>query len=168
MSWNGLKTSRELVYNPRQGGKTRLLGLQDIIEPDESWSEATWDYDSSAYNNYGEGDLMGNTLMLGDGGKKHYVTMRMVSVYIVDTDPRLPLSEAMLFQSEAPFLTDETDPEIIQHLDTDKILAHHNKKREKIVDVEATRTSEVVIYLPGDRSLKEVKVVVTTHANFPR
>jgi hypothetical protein len=166
MSWNGLKTSRELVYNPRQGGKTRLLGLQDIIETDRSWSDARWD--SSAYNNYGEDDLMSDRLMLGDGGKKHYVTMRMVSVYIVDTDPRLPLSEAMLFQSEAPFLTDETDPEIIQHLDTDKILAHHNKKREKIVDVEATRTSEVVIYLPGDRTLKEVKVVVTTHANFPR
>ena len=90
---------------------------------------------------------------------------RMVDIYIVDPDLNLPKEHALLFDAKS-VLTDETDLELIQHLDTDKMLKDHNDLRANTVDREATRLSEKVVYLRSDLGMKDLRVVITTLARF--
>ncbi len=71
---------------------------------------------------------------------------RVVQVFIVDPDYRVPLENSMLYHRH-PKLTDMTDQELFYELEVKKILDAHNEKRIEIIDKDATGRAGMNIYL---------------------
>ena len=56
---------------------------------------------------------------------------RLVQVFIVDPDPKMPLEDCLLYRGEMK-LTDLTDQELFFELDMKSMLDQHNERRTKV------------------------------------
>lgn len=89
---------------------------------------------------------------------------RVVQVFIVDPDERVPLEKALLYQGEQK-LTDATDRELFFEIDIKRLLDRHNEERVQILDKEATAKSGRDVYLEPIR-IRDLKMVVVNIATF--
>ena len=89
---------------------------------------------------------------------------RIVQVFIVDQDERVPLDSALLYQGEQ-MLTDATDKELFFEIDVKDLLERHNEQRAKILDKEASARLGRDVYLEPTR-IRDLKMVVVTIATF--
>lgn len=94
------------------------------------------------------------------------VTCRMVQIFIVDPDKRVPVEKRCLYQTSEPFMTDLTDQELYHmQVDIKMLLELHNNERRGIVDKEASRLKEKDVYLDEIR-IRDLKMVVVELATF--
>jgi hypothetical protein len=95
------------------------------------------------------------------------VGRRLVQVFIIDPDERMPLDESILHQSNDPFLTDLTDQEIFYGLHIAEMLSGHNERRAETLDKKATNQNHhgENVYLEPIR-VRDLRMVVVTMANF--
>jgi hypothetical protein len=87
--------------------------------------------------------------------------IRLVQVFIVDTDENIPLDKAFLYQG-TPKLTDQTDQELFFELDMRQLLADHNVVRIAVVDKKKT---DRTVFLEPAR-IRDLKMSVVTMAQF--
>lgn len=87
---------------------------------------------------------------------------RIVRVFIVDPDFRIPLNKAILFEAPEQ-LTDLTDQELFMEVNIKPILVEHNAYRTGLVD--KTVKSEKQVFLEPVR-IRDLKMVVSTIAEF--
>lgn len=91
------------------------------------------------------------------------VKRRVVQVFIADTDERVPLEDALLYQGE-PFFTDLMDDELYYEINVKELLDKHNEVRSKIEDEQLSSKDE-------KKYLKKIKIryltmTVVTIAEF--
>jgi hypothetical protein len=89
-------------------------------------------------------------------------TMRVVQVFIIDPDEKLPLDKAVLYQGK-PELTDKTDQELFFDLDMKQLLADHNVARIAVVDKKSVAAT--VQFLEPAR-IRDLKMSVVNLATF--
>ena len=89
--------------------------------------------------------------------------LRVVQVYIADTDEKVPMDKRVLFESERK-VTDSTDQELFYELDILAILGEHNKYRETVENEEWMK-GEVVRYLKPIK-IRNLTMTVVTLAEF--
>lgn len=87
--------------------------------------------------------------------------MRVVQVFIVDPDPKMPLADRLLHEGES-HLTDKDDQELFFDLDIKTMLAEHNKKRTAVVDKSVKDRTE---HLEPAR-IRDLKMTVVDVATF--
>lgn len=89
---------------------------------------------------------------------------RIVKVFVVDPDQRVPAEQSLLAQSEEQF-TDKTDQELFFDLDIRDSLAKHNEARVKIIDKQATARSGRDVFLEPIK-IRDLKMQVVQIAQF--
>jgi len=89
---------------------------------------------------------------------------RIVQVFVVDPDERVPVGDALLHSTQQEF-TDATDQELFFGLDIRSLLDNHNIMREQVLDKEASRKSGRDVFLEKAR-IRDLKMVVVTIASF--
>ena len=89
---------------------------------------------------------------------------RVVQIFIVDQDERVPLDDALLYLGEQE-LTDATDKELFFEIDVKDLLERHNEQRAKIPDEETSARSGRDVYLEPIR-IRDLKMVVVTVVTF--
>lgn len=88
-------------------------------------------------------------------------TLRLVQIFIADTDPMVPLAERLLHQT-APTVTDLTDQELFYDLPIRDILDAHNAKRVKLYDKRVKDRTQMLEPL----RIRDLKMNVVTIALF--
>ncbi len=99
-------------------------------------------------------------LIATKGKKMQHTTRRIVQVYIVDPDTKLPLDNAVLFTGEQQ-LTDSTDEELFFELPIKELIDTHNELRAKTLDKKAKKET----YLEPVR-IRDLTMTVVTIAEF--
>lgn len=89
---------------------------------------------------------------------------RIVQVFIVDPDDKVPLEEAMLFESE-PKLTDLTDQELFFEVSIKNILDAHNEVRKVTLDKKATAQTGKDVFLEPVK-IRDLAMTVVEIATF--
>ena len=89
---------------------------------------------------------------------------RIVKVFIVDPDEKVPLKDAVLYQGEEQ-LTDATDQELFFEIDIQDCLKKHNEKRLQIVDEKASARREKDVFLKEIR-IRDLVMSVVEVARF--
>jgi hypothetical protein len=89
---------------------------------------------------------------------------RVVQVYVVDPDERVPIEGALLYEGEAKF-TDATDQELFFELPIKELLDEHNTVRQKLTDEKASMASGRDVTLKPIR-IRDLKMTVVTLAAF--
>lgn len=89
---------------------------------------------------------------------------RVVQVYVVDPDERVPVESAMLYEGEPKF-TDATDQELFFELPIKDLLDEHNVTRQGLTDEKASLTTGRDITLKPIR-IRDLKMTVVTLAAF--
>lgn len=87
---------------------------------------------------------------------------RIVQVFIVDPDEKMPLKESLLYQGDIE-LTDLTDQELFFEIEIKSILIEHNKRRCEIEDKKAE--SKEKKYLEPIR-IRDLNMTVVNIAKF--
>ena len=88
-------------------------------------------------------------------------TLRLVQVFIADTNEHVPVADALLHKGEPKF-TDSTDQELFYELDIKGMLDAHNAKRTKMVNKSVKDRTE---HLEPAR-VRDLKMIVTEIAKF--
>lgn len=99
------------------------------------------------------------------GEQKVSQQRRIVQIYIVDPDERVPLKHALLYSDSKPHFTDLTDQELYFELDMKDILEKHNEKRVGILNKKASEQSGKDIFLDPVK-LRDLKMAVVNVATF--
>lgn len=89
---------------------------------------------------------------------------RVVQVFIVDPDERVPLDKSLLHHSE-PKLTDLTDQELFYEIEIKKILDTHNEARIKILDKRASERAGKDINMEPIR-IRDLVMTIVDVAKF--
>lgn len=89
---------------------------------------------------------------------------RVVQVFIVDPDERVPLEQAMLHRGD-PKLTDLTDQELFYEIEIKKLLDAHNDVRGRIPDKKPTATHGEYIFLEPIR-IRDLVMTIVDVAKF--
>jgi hypothetical protein len=90
--------------------------------------------------------------------------VRIVKVFIADTDERLPLNKRVLHTGEEQ-LTDLTDQELFFEVPIAELLKTHNALRMQTIDKKAAAKSDHEVFLEPVR-IRDLKMVVVTVASF--
>lgn len=90
--------------------------------------------------------------------------MRIVKVYIADSDENLELEQRLLYSGEEK-LTDFTDQELFFEVPINDILKKHNEVRSKTVDKKASEKFGRDIFLEPVR-IRDLEMVVVEVAVF--
>jgi hypothetical protein len=90
--------------------------------------------------------------------------VRIVKVFIADTDERLPLNKRILHTGEEQ-LTDLTDQELFFEVPIAELLKTHNALRMQTIDKKAAAKSDHEVFLEPVR-IRDLKMVVVTVASF--
>lgn len=91
-------------------------------------------------------------------------TVRIVKVYIADTNDNLPLDRRVLYRGDE-HLTDSTDQELFYEIGVADILEKHNAERVKTTDkAQSTKFGRDIFLEPV--KIRDLKMVVTTVATF--
>ena len=96
---------------------------------------------------------------------KDEVRKRLVFVAVVDAHPDLDDVASVVYLSDAPIVTSDTDQEIWMGLDIKRLLALHNDTRVKVLDKEASRAAGRDIYLEPAR-IRDLCMAVIPLATF--
>lgn len=88
---------------------------------------------------------------------------RIVQVFIADTDPHIPLENAILYSGDQK-LTDRTDEELFFELNIKELLDKHNDLRATIKDKELSSKDETV-YMEPIR-IRDLTMTVVTVTEF--
>lgn len=91
-------------------------------------------------------------------------SIRIVQVFIADTNENVPLDQSVLFKGEQK-LTDLTDTELFFEVPMAEILKAHNDKRVTWADKEASKRSGKDVLLDPVK-IRDLKMVVVTVAQF--
>lgn len=91
-------------------------------------------------------------------------TRRIAQVFIADPHPDVPLTEALLYQTEPKF-TDASDQELYFESPVMEKLKAHNEKRIKWLDKEATKRAGKDVFLDPIK-VRDLRMVVVTIASF--
>ncbi len=91
-------------------------------------------------------------------------TRRVVRVYILDPDERVPLDQALLHKGDEE-LTEMEDSELFYQIEIKKLLDTHNEKRKKIIDKKASERAGKDIYLDPVR-IRDLVMTVVDVARF--
>lgn len=89
---------------------------------------------------------------------------KLVQVYVVDPDVRVPDEKAVLYESKE-FVTIETEDEIRDGLDLKGMLKKHNEVRVKILDEVRTDESDRDIFLRKIR-IKDISIQILDILTF--
>ena len=89
---------------------------------------------------------------------------RIIKIYIVDPDEKMPLDQSILYQGEE-IITDATDQELFFGLDIKGILEEHNIKRGTVIDKKASERRDKEIYLEPIR-IRDLTMNVLEIASF--
>ena len=89
------------------------------------------------------------------------VPLRLVQVFIADTNENLPLDNRMVYRGNQ-HLTDLTDQELFYEIDIATLLKNHNAVRTKTID---KRVKDRTEYLEPAR-VRDLKMNVVTIASF--
>ena len=122
---------------------------------------------SSGYSHASSGPRvgLGPFSEVQDWAKEEQMSQRrVVQIFIVDQDERVPLDDALLYLGEQE-LTDATDRELFFEIDVKDLLECHNEQRAEILDKEASARSGRDVYLEPIR-IRDLKMVVVTLATF--
>lgn len=87
---------------------------------------------------------------------------RIVQVFIVDPDEKMPLKESLLYKGDVE-LTDSTNEELFFEIEIKSLLIEHNKRRREIEDKKAD--SKEKKYLEPIR-IRELSMTVVNIAEF--
>lgn len=90
--------------------------------------------------------------------------MRIVKVFIADSDVNLPLEKRLLYKGEEQ-LTDLTDQELFYEVPITALLAEHNKLRAGALNKSATEKAGRDVYLEPVR-IRDLRMVVVDVASF--
>lgn len=90
--------------------------------------------------------------------------MRIVKVFVADTNINIPLGERVLYSGEEK-LTDLTDQELFYEINIGELLKTHNINRRAILDKAASDKFGRNIYLEEAR-VRDLKMVVVDIAIF--
>lgn len=93
--------------------------------------------------------------------KEKKMARRLVRVYVVDPDHKMPLDQSTLHAGEAT-LTDLSDRELLFELPMKQLLADHNAKRTRVVDKSFKDRTERLEPVTVD----QLKTTVVTLATF--
>lgn len=89
---------------------------------------------------------------------------RIVRIYIIDPDERVPDEKALLYESPRPFLTSATDEELYFQLPIMELLGEHNALRATLLDEETTAKCGHDTYLRPIR-IRDLKMIIVTEAS---
>ena len=87
---------------------------------------------------------------------------RLVQVFIVDPDPRLPIEWCVIHEDDKPRITDATDQELFYEIDIRALLQVHNERRATVVD---KNVKERVEHLEPAR-IRDLKMQIVEVATF--
>lgn len=92
------------------------------------------------------------------------VGRRIVQVIIADSDPKLPMENAILYRGQDE-VTDSTDDEIFMELGVKAMLDKHNATRIKVLDKAASKKTEKDVFLEPVR-IRDLKMVIVKVADL--
>lgn len=94
----------------------------------------------------------------------HITGRRIVQVFIVDTDTRVPLEKCLLYRGEQK-ITDATDEELFYEIEVKSLLDEHNLYRQGVIDEKATQRVGRDVYL-SDIKIRNLTMTVVETAKF--
>lgn len=97
--------------------------------------------------------------------KPNMSNRRIVQVYIADPNESVPLEKSLLYQDDAPHLTDLTDQELFFEIDIKNILDKHNEYRVTVKDKEASEGKNNDVMLEKAK-IRDLKMTVVEIAKF--
>lgn len=91
-------------------------------------------------------------------------TLRLVKVFIVDTDEAMPIDKRILYKGEEK-VTDSTDQELFYEVDIKPLLEKHNEARIATVDKKATMKLGKEVYLEPIK-IRDLSMTIVNVAQF--
>lgn len=90
--------------------------------------------------------------------------LRLVQVFIADTDKRLPIEDRILFRGDQK-VTDATDQDLFYEIPIKDLIDKHNDHRKSLLDEEASNKFGRDIFLKPI-AIRELTMTVVTVASF--